>query len=432
MKKLWVIFALIVLASPSFGQLTLEQAIKQGLEKNHAIRVSKIDVIKSANNANPGAAGLYPTVAAQGGYSFSQNASNTKFSGGIPDINKPNAQSKNYNGSVQMNYVLFNGLGNLRTYSKLKEQTEAARMQSRITIESTIMQIINAYFGLIRTREQMNISKRTMAISLDRLKRVGGGYEYGAQSKIDMLNARVDYINDSSNYLASELDYRNSMRDLNFLLGNDPTLQLEPQWQPVFDSLNDHDGMKQRVMEYDANLIMSQVNLNIAELDLKINRSTLFPIVSANASYGFSGMENNASFVTSTSTVGLTGGLTLTWNLFDGFKRSKALQNAQLTIESNDIKRQEATNNVSKEYETAYETHQNNLRLLALEELNAEIAALNLKRTEDMYKNGQVTQVEFRQAQLNLYAAETKRNNARFAAKITEYDLIRLQGMLLK
>ncbi|NNK39189.1 MAG: TolC family protein, partial [Winogradskyella sp.] len=55
----------------------------------------------------------------------------------------------------------------------------------------------------------------------------------------------------------------------------------------------------------------------------------------------------------------------------------------------------------------------------------------NFERTEEKFKLGQVTSIEFRQAQLNLLSAELNRNQAKYDAKLAEIIVLQLSGELL-
>jgi len=55
----------------------------------------------------------------------------------------------------------------------------------------------------------------------------------------------------------------------------------------------------------------------------------------------------------------------------------------------------------------------------------------NFNRTPERYKLGQVTSIEFRQAQINLINSKTALNNAKFDAKLIEIQLLQLSGEIL-
>ena len=68
---------------------------------------------------------------------------------------------------------------------------------------------------------------------------------------------------------------------------------------------------------------------------------------------------------------------------------------------------------------------------LQVEENAVETNRENYAQTEERIKNGQLTSIEFRQAQLNLLNAQTSLNNAKFDAKLRETQLMQLVGKLI-
>ena len=65
------------------------------------------------------------------------------------------------------------------------------------------------------------------------------------------------------------------------------------------------------------------------------------------------------------------------------------------------------------------------------QENNIKTALNNFERTEEKFKIGQVTSIEFRLAQLNLLNAELSRNQAKYDAKLAELTVLQLSGELL-
>ena len=66
-----------------------------------------------------------------------------------------------------------------------------------------------------------------------------------------------------------------------------------------------------------------------------------------------------------------------------------------------------------------------------MEQNSLEINRLNLDRTSELFNAGQVSSVDFRQAQLNLLQSEIGYNVARYQAKLLEIELLYLSGDLL-
>ena len=69
--------------------------------------------------------------------------------------------------------------------------------------------------------------------------------------------------------------------------------------------------------------------------------------------------------------------------------------------------------------------------MLTAQEQNVISNQNNFDRTQERFKLGQITSLEFRQAQINLINAQTALNNAKFDAKLIELQLLQLSGDIL-
>jgi len=413
-------------------ELTLEQAITIALQNNHNIQIQKNQIEIAKNQATIGNADLLPKVDINGNYSVSQSKTDIQFVTDPAPQKGLESESKSSGLSANLSYTLFDGFGNIRTYQKLQEQEELAEVQTRLNIESTLMQVINGYFEVLRNQTQLEIVKNTLSISKDRLARLEGSYKYGSGNKIDILNAQVDFNTDSANFLNTKQALENAKYNLNYLLGRDIETNFEVVSSTINDASINYESVKSKAISNNANILLSQTNLSISELDKKINQSRYMPIVAGSLRYGYSGVESTPSVVLSNKSLGLTGALTLTWNLFDGNKKRIALQNAKISMDNNELLRQQAVLSIDKELANYYGLYENNKSLVNLETQNLEVANLNLQRSKELFQQGQITNVDFRQAQLNLLNTQSRLNNAVYGVKITEYEIKRLAGELIQ
>jgi outer membrane protein TolC len=69
--------------------------------------------------------------------------------------------------------------------------------------------------------------------------------------------------------------------------------------------------------------------------------------------------------------------------------------------------------------------------IFQVQESNIKTSQNNFERTQEKFKIGQATSIEFRQAQLNLRNIELSRNRAKYEAKLAELTVLQLSGELL-
>lgn len=411
--------------------LTLEQAVKIALENNNGIAVSQNSAEMAKNAAKPGNAGLLPKVDLQGGYTYSNNNTDLEFAGGIPPTSNKGAETTLLNGSIGASYLLFDGLGVIYNYKKLKEMGDLGETQSRLAIESTLLQVMNLYYNIARAQQNLIVAREALKVSTERYERAAARNEYGGL-KILMLNAKVDLNTDSSNVLNLKMNLANLKHALNALMGRAADTEFSVSKDVSIDETIAIETMRQKARENNAAILVAAHNLYIAETDLKMARSTQYPRLAASASYGYSRQESEAGIVLSNTQLGFSGGITLSYNLFDGRKKHIQIQNAKLAIENNKERQEEASLNVERDLFNAWEKFTQYRQLLNLLDENLETAKLNFDRTKELFNVGQVNGTQFREAQLNLLRLESSINDTRFSAKLAEVELTTLSGGLLK
>jgi len=142
------------------------------------------------------------------------------------------------------------------------------------------------------------------------------------------------------------------------------------------------------------------------------------------------GNNNSASFTASNSSSGLTGGLSLGWNIFDGGSTKTTIQNAKINQANQKILLEQTMQQVVILFENAWSDYQNKLFIISAQENNLKSNELNFERTEEQYKLGQVTSLDFRTSQSNLLLARTNLIDAKYEAKIAEILIFQLAGKI--
>lgn len=434
MKKLvTILFAIVVSSILNAQELNLEEAIRIALSNNYGIIIAQQEEAAFKTDIHPGAVGLLPTVDANGAGSYSYSSTNQEFNGGIfPAIEGMEASQNSQSAKVSASYLLFNGGSRIKLYSKLKASGDLSEIQTKITIESTLVQVVNAYYEVVRVHNQLELVKSSLNLSRDRLGRIEINHEYGNTSKIDVLNAQVDFNSDSSNYVNTELKLRQSKNELNFLLGRKIATEFNVNEDVELPNVREVSEYIKNAKENNTLVLLSNIQLNMAEMDKKISTSNFMPILSTNLDYGYSGSASDVGVFKSASSIGYTGSVSLKWNLFDGFKKQRALEKAKINIEVNTNKKQQTLLNIEKEVQNYYDALSHNIRLLNLENQNKVVAKINLERSKDLLNNGSITSFQFRQAQLNLLQIENRINNLNYAIKVYDYQLLRMTNELVK
>ncbi|WP_422090886.1 TolC family protein [Tenacibaculum ovolyticum] len=428
-------FLSLVVSFSISGQeiLSKEKAVEITLKNNYDIRVTKNNLETAKNNKSIYNSGYLPTVTGNAGASYSSRDTDSEFQDG--SVNSvTGAESKAYNASVGLNYTIFNGFNRQNTFKRLKEAYNLTELQARQVIENTLTTLFLAYYEVGRLSENEITQKVTLDISKKRLQRAMYSFDYGQNTKLDVLNAEVDVNNDSITYINGKRLLANAKRDLNVVLGRNVNTAVKVDKNVVYAiDLNLIDVL-QNAKTNNASLLQTKKNVELKQLDIKINKSGWMPNVGLTSSYAWNKSNNDAtnpfSPISNTQT-GLNAGINLSWNIFDGGKTKTNVTNAKIALETIGIQKLQQEERLERDVNNAWETYQNALFSLQVQEKNVITNKLNFERTNERYKLGQITSIDFRQAQVNLIDAKLSVSSAKYTAKNAELQLLQLAGTLL-
>lgn len=411
--------------------LTKKEALEITLENNFGIKIANNNLEVAKNNKSIYNTGFLPTASISSGANYSNNDQTiSRQDGTSTSIN--GAVTKSYNASLGLNYTIFDGLGRKYNYQQLKETYNLTELQARETIENTYLQLFTSYFQIARFSENKENLNEALAISKQRLQRAKYQYEYGQSTKLELLNAEVDVNNDSIALINANQQLSNVKRGLNVILGVEKEVNYVVDTEVEFVKMMNFDELQQKTIANNATLKQNEKNVAISEFNIKINKANYLPSLGLNTSYGWNKSENPAtSFLAASTSNGLNAGLSLSWNLFDGGSTKTNVANAKIALENQQVLLEQQKLTIVNNLKNNWENYQNQLFILKAQEKNVLTTQNNFDRTKERYKLGQVTSIEFRQAQINFINSKTAFNNAKFDTKLIELQLLQLSGDIL-
>ncbi|WP_336126829.1 TolC family protein [Mesoflavibacter sp. CH_XMU1422-2] len=411
--------------------LTKEEAVKLALDNNYDIKIANNNVLVAENNTSVLNSGYLPTVTGTAGATYNLDNTEAEFSNGNSTVLN-GAESSRYNAGVSLNYTIFDGLGRHYNYKRLKEQYQLSELQARETIENTIVQLFSVYYNVAQLSENLETLDETLLVTKDRLVRAEYQFDYGQNTKLEVLNAEVDINTDSINIINIKQDLKIAKRDLKLVLGETFTEDFNVETEVNFVLQFKKDSLFEKAKQRNVALLQTEKNIAISQLDIKSGKSAYLPTLGLTGSYGWNKNNNNAaSFVAVSTNTGLSGGVNLSWNLFDGGATITRVKNAKINLETQQLQKENILLSIQRDFDNAWDDYMNKLEIYNIQEKNIITAQNNFDRTQEKFKIGQVNSIEFRQAQLNLLNAELSRNQAKYAAKLAELQLLQISGELL-
>lgn len=428
-------FALVNFASAQ-EILQKDEAVRMTLENNYDLQIINNQLEVADNNTSIFNSGFLPTVSANAAASVDLGGSKITFADGHTQ-SVSGAATKRSNASIGANYLIYDGKRRAYNLEGLKVARSIAALNVRQGIEFTLLQLFTAYYDIAQITLDVNAQQQTLEVSKKRLQRAQYQFDYGQGSKLNILNAEVDVNRDSINYRNLERLLANSKRNLNLILRNDLGNDFQVDTLVLYTAGLSLPDLVQNAKVNNVELLLAEQNITQSDYSLKLAEANKLPTVGSSLSYSW-GLTDNAlgenpsAFQTDLiRNNGLNIGLSASWNIFDGGVTRTRIQNAKIAMANQQLNRSALEQEIERDVINAWETYQNALFVLEAENKNLETNRRNFRYTDEKFSIGQVSSVEYRQAQLNLLNATRNYNQAKFDAKVIELSLLQLSGQLI-
>ena len=417
-RTMYVGLLLIILVNPSGAQeLSLAKAIETALLNNYDIQIQKADQGIAVIQNSWGTAGALPTV----DFSLTDNFSwDTEFSA--------SSETQRLSGAVTLNWLLFDGFAVQIRKNRLEDLQELSAGNTALLVENTIQSVISAYYNALLQREKLEVSQDVMQLSQDRYNTAQERHELGSQTQYELLQAQNAFLEDKARFLQQETTFRNSVRDINFLMGVSENIIYEFTDEFTIEPKNMKlDSLKKKMLTNNQTLENQYINQALLEKNVNLEQSAWWPSLSVRTGYEKSESidANTQPFSSARDQEGVFATLSLSWRLFDGGNRQRAVEVAKVERESGQVSLASMKHSLVNRLYNFFELYQVRKELLDVADESLKAAELNLQISEEKFQAGAINSFNYRDVQLIYLNAAINRLNA-------VYNLIDAENALLK
>lgn len=415
--------------------LTIEQAIGTALQNNYEIQLVKNDSASAALDNSYTYAAFLPRLNAGAGATWNKNNQRQNFADGTKR-EQNGVRSNNINSSLNLNWTLFDGLKMFVTRDKIEEYVHLAELGIKNQVINTVANVITTYYDIVRQKQQLKAIEELMFVKEDQVKLSQRKLEIGVGAKPDVLQGQVDYNAQKSNQLRQLTLISQLKQQLNQQMNVVPVAEYE-----VSDSIPLNMDMVLGdilpvVETTNPSLLIAKKNIDIAQLTLKERMAERFPTVSFNSAYNFSKTDNkttvNPFSPLFNQTQGFNYGFTTSIPILNNLNTRRQIKQAQLDIDYQEIVYKNRQSLISTSVINAFKDYEFQKKALELEESNLSLAKENVYIITERYRLGVSTFLELREAQRSLEDAYNRLITARFNTKVSETELLRLKGDLVR
>ncbi len=431
--KSYIIIILTTLSfQATFAQdtLFLQNAIRIGLENNYAIQIAENDQQIFENNHSLGNAGFLPTLDVDVSQTYDIQDSELNFASGDDQV-RNGAKSNNFNAGATLEWIVFDGMQMFVAYDRLEAEKEASAIQTEIAMENTLAQISGAYYTVVQEQARLNVFQESLGLSQERVDIAKAKYEVGKASKLEYLAAQVDYNADKSDLILQKENLYNAKVNLNTLLTRPPDIDFSVPVRIDPNLTLNKEELKETMDASNPDILLAQRNQHAQYLQMKELKGDILPEISLFTGYNYATSEAEAGFVLSRKADGISYGIRGSMNIFDGFNRTREIQNAKIVLETTDLQIENLRLELNAALERSFINYENSIDLITLERENLGIARENAEIALERYRLGRSDPLELREAQRNAVEAESRLIDAIYNTKIAEIELLRLTGQIM-
>jgi outer membrane protein TolC len=410
----------------------LTDCIRTGLEKNFSLLVTRNNEAISKNNFTPGNAGFLPSLDLTAKQSGALNDSRQNNTDGT-QVNSNGVFSTTSYGSASLGWTIFNGFNVQATYKKLNELKQIGELNTQMTVENLIADIISGYYNCILQVQLLKNKKYAVALSRERLRIDEDRYLLGSGSKLQVLQSRVYFNSDSSNYAIQNEVVRAAKIKLNELMAVDDLgeLFISKDTSIILGQQLLYEKLLDEMLTMNTSLLIASKNKIISEYDYKIIKSRSYPYMNLSSGYNYYYNTYTNTTTKNLTTNGMNYGVTIGINVFDGMNQRRNIRNSTIDIKNNELKYSEIQQGVKADLITIYYAYTNYLRLISLEDQNLQTATENLDIAMDRYKLGSLSGLDLRDVQKSLLDAKESLLTVEYQAKLAEISLKLISGRIM-
>lgn len=465
MKRITLFFAFIIISvSATNAQqktYTLDEAIKTALDNNIDTKMAIMEVEKAQAAVNEAFGYAYPSIDISGSFSHflakpkvafpdmtplmaggigsfmeANNIATTdgsafKFNPSmIPPAGEPTltemAQANNYEAKAELTQILFSsavltGIG----ASEIYLQTSKELLKGKAV--STILNVKKAFYGVLLTRELLNIVEASLQNARENLKNLKSLYSQGLVAEFDVMQAEVQVENINPTVLQIRNSLKNTKEALKMIMGVDQTkdIGVEGELKLFEEGVPEVDKSINKAIESNYDIKSLEMKQQVDEAFIELDRAEYWPTVAAFANYSFAGMADDLRFQNySQSLVGLS----VSMNLFQGMRTKYKEQQSIITSLQTEQQLYQLKDYVTTQVKEKQLELERVKSILESQERNEKLAGKAYELAKVRFKEGTGTQLEIKNADMELRTARTNKLQSVFNYIIAKSELDALMG----
>ena len=356
MKKIIIVFFTLLLGTNLHAQDNLKFYIEKALKNNLNLQAERKSLESAKQSKNISRSEFLPSITLSGEQNSSTSTNRTNKNGA--NLSDTNSDSESKTLSVEQK--IFSGFKGLNTFKKSELETKKAKLVLQRAEQQTILDTASAYFDLVFKSENeifnlSNISLFERQVESDKARLQKGEITLTdlAQSESSLAGANANLIKAQTEFLTSQTNFERTTREKvpNVKDLNKKTVLILP------NTLNE--SLAQANLN-NLDLLISEIEYEIAVKDLDIERARLSP----SASINYSKSENKDFSSTIDDLDNESVKATVTWPIIKGGENISSIKKSSFNKQRFQLILQDMKNKITTETSNSWSKYQSSKSVL--------------------------------------------------------------------
>lgn len=408
------------------GRVTLQQAVAYSLTHQPLIQQSLVDQEITEATIRSKLADWYPQLDFRYALQHNFKVQTAVIGGNVIKLGTDNTSAAQFT----ISQTLFDRdvLLASSTRSRVRRQAQQNTSSNKIEIAAAVSK---AFYDVLASEQQIHVSTENINRIQRSLKDAYNQYQAGVADKTDYKRATIGLNNAQALKKTNEEQLKAKMENLKSLMGYPDSVKLEIEYDSLqmekevyFDTLQNADYTNR--IEYR----LLQTQRSLLDANLKYNRWSFLPSLSANGAYNLNYQNNTFSKLYNVNYPNSFAALSLNFPIFQGGKRRADIQAAEWELQRNKLDLLNLRNNVNAEFTAAMSNYKGNLaNYLALKE-NLSLATEVYDVIQMQYRSGIKTYLEVINSETDLRTAQINYYNALYNLLASKIDVQKALGQI--
>ncbi|OGU60740.1 MAG: hypothetical protein A2V66_08840 [Ignavibacteria bacterium RBG_13_36_8] len=445
------LFLILLMIEPIKAQkrsFTLEEAVQTALTNNRDVKIAMMEIRKADAAVDEAFGYALPSLDLSANFShfikkpmmafpdFMAMLSNATYGilfdeGVLPrdeskfltmtTILQSFALANSYTATAQVTQILFNsavfrGIGASHLFMNLSQE------QLKATVAQTVLDVKKAFYGVLLTKNTLEIMEASLLNAEENLKNVQAMYEQGLISEYDALQVEVQVENVRPRVQELRNILNTAKNGLKITLGIEQIEDIDVVGNFIYkkEIIPDEIETVKKAKESNLTINTLMIKKQVDEEFIEIDRSEYWPTIAAFANYSFAGSSDKFDFQNYQSSL---VGVTFSLNLFKGGRVANKVEQSKIAALQTEEQIIKLKDFVSMQVKSTLDKLNKVMMQIDAVERNVELAQKAYDIAITRYKEGTGTQLEIKNADVELRQAKTNKMQAIYDYIIANAEL---------